>query len=139
MSNPNNGYLLDSGILIRHLRKYPGYREMIRQLAFKAPLAIASITRVEVVRGIREPEREATFSLLNSLITLSLDSKIADTAGELILVWRKQGIQLAAPDGIIAATALTRHLEFVTTNPSHFPMLELTVWKADLEGNLDPR
>jgi predicted nucleic acid-binding protein len=37
-------YLLDTGILIRHLRNRPGYRELMYRLAQEGRLYIASFT-----------------------------------------------------------------------------------------------
>ncbi len=43
-------YLLDTGILIRHLRNRPGYRELLHPLAQEGQLIIASLTRLEVIQ-----------------------------------------------------------------------------------------
>jgi predicted nucleic acid-binding protein len=129
-------YLLDTGILIRHLRRRPGYRELVSRLAAEGDLYIASFTRLEVIRGMRDHEREATFALLDALLTVSLDVATADLAGEMIRAWRSQGVTLSGPDAVIAASALRCEAALVTTNPRHFPMPELTVWQADEEGNL---
>jgi predicted nucleic acid-binding protein len=129
-------YLLDTGILIRHLRNRPGYRELVSRLADEGPLYIASFTRLEVVRGMRDHEQEATFALLDALRTYPLDAETANQAGEMIRAWRKKGITLSGPDAVIAASALRCRANLVTTNPKHFPMAELTVLGADEEGNL---
>jgi len=129
-------YLLDTGILIRHLRNQPGYRELVGRLADEGQLYIASFTRLEVVRGMRDHEREATFALLDALRTYPLDAETADQAGEMIRAWRKKGITISGPDAVIAASALRCRANLVTTNPKHFPMAELTVLGADEEGNL---
>ena len=132
-------HLLDSGILIRFLRKYPGYREMIRGLETNGSVSIASITRIEVIQGMRDHERERTYELLDAFQTLSLNIDNANGAGELIRSWRKKGVRLEPPDAIIAASAIRYQLELVTTNSRHFPMDELTVWQADEIGNINPR
>lgn len=81
-------------------------------------------------------EREATFALLDALLTVSLDVATADLAGEMIRAWRSQGVTLSGSDAVIAASALRCGAALVTTKPRHFPMPELTVWQADEEGNL---
>jgi predicted nucleic acid-binding protein len=131
-------YLLDTGVLIRHLRNRPGYRDLVGRLVEEGLLYIASFTRLEVVRGMRNHEREATFALLDALRTYSLDAETADQAGEMIRAWLKKGITMSGLDAVIAASALRCRAALVTTNPKHFPMAKLTVLGADEEGNLAP-
>ena len=47
-------HLLDSGILIRHLRNQRGYPELVNRLSDESEIYIASFTRLEVVRGMQE-------------------------------------------------------------------------------------
>ncbi len=127
---------LDSGILIRHLRDLPKYPELIDQLADEGELFISSYTRLEIVRGMREFERNKTIRLLDSLVTIPMDSSIADYAGELIFTWRSRGISLGDADALIAASAIQLEIALATTNARHFPMSELAVWQADDVGKL---
>ena len=129
-------YLFDSGILILHLRNQSGYSIMTDRLADEADVFISTMNRFEVMRGMRDRERESTFNLLNSFEALDVTSEIADQAGELIRAWRKRGVTLGDADAIIAATALQHGLVLVTTNPKHFPMPELVIFQADEQGNL---
>ncbi len=131
-------YLLDTGILIRHLRNRPGYRALVQRLNQEGDLYISAFTRVEVLRGMREHERERTFALLDSLITHPLDRATADQAGEWLRTWQSRGVVLGGPDAVIAASALAVGAALVTTNARHFPMHELVVLAADEEGRLTP-
>lgn len=132
-------HLLDTGILIRHLRNRPGYRELMGRLADEGQLHIASFTRLEVIRGMHDHEREATLALLDALRTCPLDARTADQAGEMIRAWQKKGVIISGPDAVIAASALRCRAALVTTNPKHFPIPELTVLYADEEGHLHPQ
>jgi len=96
------------------------------------------MTRLEVVRGMRDREREDTFNLIDSLETISITGELADSAGEIIRSWRGRGITLSDADAIIAASAIHRGLALVTTNAKHFPMPELIVFQADEQGHLSP-
>ncbi|HSJ56307.1 MAG TPA: PIN domain-containing protein [Anaerolineae bacterium] len=132
-------HLLDTGILIRHLRKRPGYHELMARLAEQGRLSIASFTRLEVIRGMREHEREATFALLDALHTHPLDVETADLAGEMIRFWQSQGKTLSGPDAVIAASAICCGASLVTTNPKHFLLPDLDVLAAGENGELSPR
>jgi predicted nucleic acid-binding protein len=129
-------YLLDSGILILHLRKQPRYLELIDKLAGEGELYVTAITRFETVRGMRDREKKVTFALLDSLITLDVTREIADQAGELVRSWKTRGKSFDDADALIAASALQNGLTLVTTNPRHFPMSELIVLQADEQGNI---
>ena len=131
-------YLLDSGILIRHLRNRPGYHGLVKGLNSAGDVSISAFTRVEVVRGMREHERERTFALLDGFITYPIDRATADRAGELLRAWQSRGIILGGPDAIIAASALQVGAALITTNARHFPMPELSVLAADEDGQLTP-
>ena len=132
-------HLLDSGILIRHLRNQIGYPQLIHRLSDEADVFLSSFTRLEVVRGMHERERRKTFGLLDSFKTIPMTADIADLAGELIYSWRKRGVILGDADAVIAASAMQAGLTLVTTNARHFPMPELSVLQADEAGALTPR
>ena len=132
-------YLFDSGILILHLRNYPGYPELTSCLMDEADVFISAMSRLEIVRGMRDREHARTLSLLNSLETIPMTVEIADLAGGLIRSWRLRGVILGEADAVIAASALYKNLALVTTNARHFPMPELAVYQADEEGCLTQR
>jgi|SRR3990172_9095171 len=131
-------YILDTGILIRHLRDYQGYPELVDRLTGEGDVSISAMTRLEIVRGMRDREQGATFELLDSLETVNVTSSEADQAGELIRFWKAHGTTIGDADAIIAASALQYGLVLVTTNPKHFPMTELTILQTDDLGNLTP-
>lgn len=121
-------YLLDSGVLIRHLRGQREAVRLLRGLGKRERLAIASVTRLEVHARMRDHERHTTQKLLSRFVTYELDAAIADRAGDYIREYRRRGITLAVPDAIIAATAVRHGLTLVTFNPKHFPMPELRLF-----------
>ena len=133
-----NKSLLDTNILIRYLRKVPGFLDLLGQLEASG-LYISAMTRLEIVRGMRDRERTKTFDLLNSVETVPMTVEIADMAAEFVRSWRSRGVILGDADAIIAASAMYHNLTLVTTNARHFPMSELTVLQADENGALSPR
>lgn len=132
-------FLLDTNILIRYLRETQGYDILLSALADNDWLCISVITRFEILRGLREHEREDTFSLLNSLESLIVNSDIADSAGELVRTSRARGITLNEADSLIAATALHHQLALITTNSKHFPMKDLIVYHVNDLGKMTLR
>lgn len=122
-------YLLDSCMLIRHLRRHQPTTDLMTALALKGQLGIATISRTEVIEGMREHERERTMRLLNSLVCYPLDTPIADLAGEYIRCYRAKGITLDKPDAIIGATAVHHGLVLATYNSRHFPMPQLRLYE----------
>jgi len=128
-------YLLDSGVIIRHLRGHPAAVRLLRGLGKRERLAVAAVTRLEIHAGMREHERYKTQKLLSRFVTLDMDAEIADRAGDYIRKYRGQGVALSIPDAIIAATAIQYGLTLVTFNPKDFPMPGLSLFPpTSLEG-----
>ena len=124
-------YLLDSNVLILHLRERPEITALLTQWGKEGALYISVATRTEILAGMRPHEEKRTMGLLNSLENLPLDEATADRAGRLIYQHARQGIQLSFPDALIAATALQHDLTLATTNPRHFPMPDLRLHPFD--------
>ena len=124
-------YLLDSNVLILHLRERPEITALLTQWGQEGPLHISVATRTEILAGMRPHEEERTVELLDSLENLPVDKAIADRAGRLIYQYARQGIQFSFPDALIAATALRHDLTLVTTNPKHFPITDLRLHPLD--------
>ena len=129
-------FLIDSGVLIRHLRRLPAYEAALRLLGQRGEPAISVVTRLEIVRGMRTREEERTLELLNGLAAVAMDQPIADQAGRWLSVYHARGLTLGIADTIIAATALQLEAMSITTSPRHFPMPELDVWLVDEGGQL---
>lgn len=129
-------YVLDTTILISHLRDLPGYRSLLKRLAEAEEVGISPISRFEVIQGMRDHERPATLLLLNSLTLYPLDADTADLGGELVREWRSRGVTLTGPDALIAATALRHQASLVTTNVKDFPTPDLNVFTVDKQGTL---
>lgn len=118
-------YLLDSNVLIQHLRGHQPTTALLARLALEGQLGIAAISRAEVLAGMRERERGATLRFLNALACYAVDMHVADLAGEWLRRYRQQGVTLDIADALIAAAARHYDLTLLTYNPRHFPMPEL--------------
>jgi predicted nucleic acid-binding protein len=118
-------FLLDSDVVIWHLRGNARVVELVLALARRGRIGLSAITRAEILLGMREPERELTLRFLDSCETLPVMAATADRAGEIFRGLRSQGITLALPDALIGATALLTSIPLYTCNPRHYPMPEL--------------
>jgi predicted nucleic acid-binding protein len=118
-------FLLDSDLVIWHLRGRAAIVELVLSLARKGRLALSAISRAEILLGMREPERDLTLLFLDSCETLSVTAATADRAGEIIRESRTRGVTLSLPDALIGATALLASIPLYTCNPRHYPMPHL--------------
>lgn len=112
--------LLDTSVLIRHLRQRSPVAGFLLRWGQQGSLFISVVTRAEILAGMRPEEEAVTTQLLDALDSLAVTSHIADRAGRVIFQLARQGIQLSFPDALIAATALEHQLSVVTTNVAHF-------------------
>jgi tRNA(fMet)-specific endonuclease VapC len=133
--------LLDSTVLISHLRKRWDARELVASLGAASSLAISVVSRSEVYAGMPAHEELMTTALLGSIEALPVSEAIADRAGRWIYQYARRGVQLTLADALIAATAVEHDLVLVTSNAKHFPMPELQViaWGGPGGGSAAPK
>jgi len=124
-------YLLDTNVLILHLRDHPELTALLTAWGKTHVLCISMVTRTEVLAGMHPHEERRTLDLLDSLISFVVDETIADRAGRLIYQYARRGVQFSFADALIAATALQRDLTLVTTNAKHFPIPELRLYTPE--------
>jgi predicted nucleic acid-binding protein len=121
-------YLFDTDVLIAYLRGYPQAVELLKDLAAQRfDFFISPVTVIEIEAGIRDTEKGKTYEFLDIFEVCIVDRSVAHLAGSFLRKYRKKGITLGLGDVIIAATAVTHHLNVVTYNTSHYPMSELEI------------
>lgn len=121
-------YLLDTGLLIRHLRGHKDTVQLLRSLSKSNRLCISTVTRLEIKAGAHPDEQAMTQNLLSRFVNLELDTDVADKAGEIIWQAKQKNQPILIPDAIIAATALVHNITLVTFNAKdfqHVPSLSL--------------
>lgn len=112
--------VLDSSVLIDVIRGTPqavAYAESLDRIPF-----CSEITRVEVLRGLREAERPTAERLFEQLRWIVVDEAIARRAGELGRRWASRYPGIGSADLVIAATAQELGADLATGNIRHFPM-----------------
>lgn len=119
--------LLDSDVVIWHLRGRAEVTALVADLARRSRLGVSAITRAEVLQGARPNELAATSRFLDACETLPVDAPVADLAAELVRDQRAKGATIHLPDALIAATALALHLPLYTCNARHYPFVDLVV------------
>ena len=118
-------YLLDSDIIIWHLRGQNEVTEMLRDLQRFGLPGCSALSVLEVQLGVKKGEEEKTDRFLKSLKVFDVNGEIAGKAAYLIRESKGQGITLDIPDAIIASTCILHNLILVTNNRKHYSISEL--------------
>ncbi len=121
MTAPSAPLLVDTDVLIDYLRGRTEAIDYIDNLS--VPLFVSVITVAELYAGVRDGiERTQLDTFVSAFGIIPLDRDIAIVGGLYRRDYGKShGTGLA--DALIAATATTRGLTFVTLNKKHFPMV----------------
>jgi predicted nucleic acid-binding protein len=119
--------LLDTTVLVDALRGRDAAARLRSLHETREIPWICAVNVEEVMRGIREHERDATQRLLRGLQLAPLGRAEGTRAGD----WRREfagkGTTLSQADCLIAAAAVGVHARLATGNPKDFPMSELEV------------
>jgi len=114
--------LVDSDVLIQHLRGDPHATEWLRAAYRADPIAVSVISVVELAGGMRSAERREVWGLLAITRVLPATEAIARRAGELMRTYRRSHQGIGLGDYLIAATAIEHGCDLATLNTRHFPM-----------------
>jgi predicted nucleic acid-binding protein len=115
--------LIDSDVLIAHLRGDPDARDwMLQARRETGPLATSAVNVVEVAGGMRSQERREVGRLFASLQIFSVNDRSAWRAAELMRAYRRSHAGIGLGDYLVAAVAQTEGCELATLNVRHFPM-----------------
>jgi predicted nucleic acid-binding protein len=115
--------LLDSDVLIEHLRGKAAARDWLTQTRqASGPLAISVVSLTEIAGEMRPPERREVIRLLASMQRFEVTEQVAWRAVTLMQEYRRSHSGIGLGDYLIAATALTEGLELATLNIRHYPM-----------------
>ena len=111
--------LLDSDVLIDHLRKYPPAKSYFQEKFSQArELSVSVITEAEILAGKKLEDADCRLLVghfLSHFSKIPVSSEIACLAGEFK---RKYNIRLM--DALIGATAVINDLMLITRNIKHY-------------------
>ena len=116
--------LVDSDVLIAHLRGVDAARDWLIGTRKHGPLAISVVSIAELVGGMRSIERREVWRLLASFRAEPTTEVIARRAGEMMRRYRLSHTGIGLGDYLIAATADVKGLQLATLNVRHFPMFK---------------
>lgn len=116
--------LVDTDILIGHLRGLAVARDWLIAARREGPLAISVVSIAEIVGGMRSGERREAWRLLASLRAEPVTEIAARRAGEFQRRYRRSHSGIGLGDYLIAATADVKGYRMATLNVRHFPMFE---------------
>jgi predicted nucleic acid-binding protein len=116
--------LLDTSILIDHLRGRAEATEVLLSAAKDSTPMVSVLTRVEIEGGMRSDERHGVRRLFDVLDLVPVTDEIARDAGALLRRYRQSHPGIDLVDFVIAATARVTGARLVTLNVRHFPMFK---------------
>lgn len=116
--------LVDSDVLIAHLRGVVAARDWLVSARKDGPLAISVVSTAELIGGMRTAERREVWRLLASFRVQPATEVIARRAGDMMRRYRRSHNRIGLGDYLIAATADVQDLQLATLSVWHFPMFE---------------
>jgi predicted nucleic acid-binding protein len=114
--------LVDSDVLIAHLRGVEQAHDWLRKARTTGPLAVSVVSIAELTGGMRSAERRGAWGLLGSLRVEPVTELVARRAGEFMRRYHRSHGGIGLADYLIAATAELRGQHLATLNVRHFPM-----------------
>jgi predicted nucleic acid-binding protein len=127
-------FLLDSGIIIWHLRGREEVTEMLRDLEKFGVPGCSALSVLEVQLGVKKGEEETTDHFFKYLKVFDVNREIAAKAAQLIREFKGKGMTFHIPDAIIASTCIWYHLILVTYNRKHYPIAELEFYPVTIKS-----
>ena len=133
----SNDFLLDTGIIIRYLRRETRAANLLDHLENLGEINVSVVTYMEILTGCRPEEENATTLLFERVSPVDISQEIAQKAALLIKKYPAafgRDNPRGFPDALIAATAWQDGRTLVTFNTQHFArisMAELTIKAID--------
>ncbi len=120
----NSVTLVDTDVLIAHLRGVPAAKDWLKAARASGGLAISAITVTEITGGMRTGEQSDVWGLLSIFKVEPVTDSVARRAGEFRRTYRAGHSGIGTTDYLIAATSDLIKAELATLNVKHFPMFK---------------
>ena len=127
-------FLLDSDIIIWHLRGREEVTEMLRDLQRFGVPGCSALSLLEVQLGVKKGEEERTNYFFEHLRVFDVNRQVASRAAQLIREHKGKGVTLDIPDALIASTCILHDLILVTFNRKHYPIKELNFYPVTIRS-----
>ena len=114
--------LVDTDILIAHLRGEAVARDWLKSARATGRLHISAVTVAELAGGMRADESGGVEALISIFTVEPVTEQTGWLAGEYQRRFGKSHSNIGIADYLIAATAMLMHTEPSTLNIKHFPM-----------------
>ncbi len=117
--------LLDTNIIIDHLRKKQEAKELLQRLLIEgATFYCCDIVVTEVIAGMRASEEKETRDFFNDLEYMPTAYPAAYQAGKIKYSLSRKGVTISTTDALIAAVAKSHDLSLITNNRKDFQSIE---------------
>ena len=137
-SQPSSDFLLDTGIIMRYLRKNKRAADLLDYLEDIGAISVSAITYMEILILCHPHEEQATLLFFDRVPPLIVSREVAHKAALLIrkypTAFGKAENPHGFPDALIGATAWQRGSTLVTLNTQHFarvPIAEFVIQVID--------
>lgn len=121
-------YLLDTTVLIGHLRGDAAVQSHVRRIAARGhTIGTTCVNLAEVERGFRPREERSARRMLDRLVFLPTTREAAHRAGRYQADFGRRGRTIHTADALIAGTARVHGAILVTDNLKDFPMRDIRV------------
>ena len=126
---PNSDFLLDTRIIMRHLRNDKRANDLLDYLEEIGDINVSAITYVEILVLCRPHEEEATLLFFDRVPPVTIGREVAHKAALLIrkypTVFGGAKNTHGFPDALIGATAWQQGSTLVTLNTQHFARVSI--------------
>ena len=119
-------YLLDTNALVDWLGGVESVTRLLEDISVRGnKFAACCVSIAELYAGLADHERPRADQLAANFDYWDIDSAMAKQAGHYRYSYARRGIQLSAPDTLLAALAVSRDATLITANLKDFPMPEI--------------